>query len=108
MSDISAPCLEGDLVIRDGAYVTDNDVRMRVHGIYVPEVGRLNAVLEPIAPIRLDISEQDRIDGNAYYRCPIPSTCTLCPALLQMPSPRLNGFAPCLHREQGGSGRGGR
>mmetsp|Transcript_12111 Transcript_12111/g.34059 ORF Transcript_12111/g.34059 Transcript_12111/m.34059 type:complete len:656 (+) Transcript_12111:510-2477(+) len=60
--------VEGDLVIRDGAYVTDNDVRMRMHGIYVPDAGRLNVMLEPLAPIRVDISDEDRTSGNSFYR----------------------------------------
>eukprot|EP00191_Tetraselmis_sp_GSL018_P024194 CAMPEP_0177623596 /NCGR_PEP_ID=MMETSP0419_2-20121207/28988_1 /TAXON_ID=582737 /ORGANISM="Tetraselmis sp., Strain GSL018" /LENGTH=598 /DNA_ID=CAMNT_0019124161 /DNA_START=566 /DNA_END=2360 /DNA_ORIENTATION=+ len=60
--------LEGDLVIRDGAYVTDDDIRMRVHGIYVPESGKVTAILDPVTPIRIEVSEQDRRERNAAYR----------------------------------------
>jgi len=60
--------VQGDLVVRDGLYVTDNDIRMHLHGVYHKEAGRLEAVLEPLSPIQMDITNADQTEENSDYR----------------------------------------
>jgi hypothetical protein len=61
--------MQGDLVLRNGIYVTDTDIRLRLHGVLLKETGRIEANLEPLTPIRVDISGSDIHNGNADYRC---------------------------------------
>lgn len=42
---------QGELVVRDGVYVSEDDAAMRLTGVYVPATGRLLAVAEPAAPV---------------------------------------------------------
>lgn len=49
-------CVQGDLVLRDGALITDNDVHMKAEGIYVPASGGLNMNLEPLLPVIVDFN----------------------------------------------------
>ncbi len=39
------------MVLRDGDSITDEDVRLRLEGFYVPDTGRLHGVLEPALPV---------------------------------------------------------
>lgn len=60
-------------MVRDGLYVTDNDIRMHLHGVYHKEAGRLEAVLEPLSPIQMDITNADQTEENSdYRRAPVP------------------------------------
>ncbi|KAK9832712.1 hypothetical protein WJX81_003010 [Elliptochloris bilobata] len=43
--------VEGELVVRDGVYVSEDDAAMRLTGVYVAATGRLLAVAEPAAPL---------------------------------------------------------
>ena len=48
----SGPYLvQGELVVRDGVYVSEDNAAMRLTGVYVPATGRLLAVAEPAAPV---------------------------------------------------------
>ncbi|KAL4452456.1 hypothetical protein ABPG75_008118 [Micractinium tetrahymenae] len=45
--------VEGEMVLRDGQYVSSGDVVLNVQGVHVPAAGKLMAVVEPVVPIRL-------------------------------------------------------
>lgn len=66
--------VQGDLVLRNGIYVTDTDIRLRLHGVLLKETGRIEANLEPLTPIRVDISGSDIHNGNADYRSALRDT----------------------------------
>ena len=57
--------IQGDLVLRDGVYITENDVAMKVQGVYMPAAGRLTAVLEPAAAVYGGPRLQDADYGDA-------------------------------------------
>lgn len=60
--------VQGDLVLRDGQLITDNDVHMRASGIYVPSTGGLHVALEPVLPVVVDITDQDRATQSSGLR----------------------------------------
>ncbi|KAK9829544.1 hypothetical protein WJX72_006402 [[Myrmecia] bisecta] len=60
--------IEGELVIRDGVYVTEEDVLMKVTGVYVVGAGRLHAVAEPAKPLELNVEPDDVEEQGPVYR----------------------------------------
>lgn len=61
-------------MVRDGVYVTEEDVLMKLHGVYVAAVGRLHAVLEPTQSMKIDLDEAEMAEHSADYRLfPVPS-----------------------------------
>lgn len=56
------------MVLRDGHSITEEDVHMRLDGFYVPETGRLHAVLEPAVPVRQPPPGSQQPGGGVNYR----------------------------------------
>lgn len=60
--------VQGDLLLRDGLYMTDDDLRLGLSGYYIPQIGRLHALVIPTVPIRLPFSDTEKVVENAEYR----------------------------------------
>ena len=60
--------VQGDLVLRDGEYVSENDAFMKVEGVYIIATGRLQAVVTPVDSIRVSLEQQDLDLHTADYR----------------------------------------
>eukprot|EP01023_Acetabularia_acetabulum_P017929 TRINITY_DN19014_c0_g1_i5.p1 TRINITY_DN19014_c0_g1~~TRINITY_DN19014_c0_g1_i5.p1 ORF type:complete len:323 (-),score=42.76 TRINITY_DN19014_c0_g1_i5:106-1074(-) len=41
--------IEGDLILRQGQYITDYDLKLPFEGIYIPKTGKLHAIVQPNA-----------------------------------------------------------
>lgn len=62
-------CLvQGDLVLRDGEYVSEHDTLMNLEGVYIIATGRLQAVVTPVDSIRVSLEQQDLDLHTADYR----------------------------------------
>lgn len=64
---MSAP-LQGDLVLRDGEYVSEHDTFMKVEGVYIVATGRLQAVLTPVHKVQVSLEQEDLDLHTADYR----------------------------------------
>lgn len=51
--------MQGGLVLRDGAYRSEQDTFMKVDGVYVTATGRLQAVLKPVDDLKMALEQQD-------------------------------------------------
>lgn len=60
--------LQGDLVLRDGAYVSEHDTFIKIDGVYVTATGRLQAVLKPVDDVQLSLQQEDLDLHTADYR----------------------------------------
>ena len=85
--------LQGDLVLRDGGYVSERDAFTKLEGLYVAATGRLHAVLNPVDDVQLSLAQEDLDMHTADYRwadfaCSRPSASVICSestfALLKM------------------------
>lgn len=76
VSSLAACCWQGLLVLRDGAYLSEQDMFMKLEGVYVTSLGRLQAVMHPVHAIEQDLSEEDVNEHTADYRC-FFNACTL-------------------------------
>lgn len=74
--------LQGDLVLRDGSYVSEHDAYMKVDGLYIAATGRLHAVLKPVDDVHLTLAQEDLDAHTADYRqAPYEPNRALCNAL---------------------------
>lgn len=60
--------VQGDLVLRDGGYVSERDAFMKLEGLYVTATGRLHAVLNPVDDVQLSLAQEDLDMHTADYR----------------------------------------
>lgn len=63
-------------MLRDGAYLSEQDMFMKLEGVYVTSLGRLQAVVHPVHAIEQDLAEGDVTEHTADYRCFL-NACTL-------------------------------
>ncbi len=63
--------MQGEVVVRDGVYVTEYDVEMKLQGVYIVQTRRLYATLEGLQPATLTVSldATDIENQTASYRC---------------------------------------
>jgi hypothetical protein len=59
------------VVVRDGTYVTEYDVELKLQGVYVLETGRLYATLEALqaSSLMVLLDAEDIHNHTASYRC---------------------------------------
>ena len=60
--------MQGDLVLRDGEYVSEHDTFMKLEGVYIIATGRLQALAMPKNGIRVSLEQQDLDLHTADYR----------------------------------------
>ena len=62
---------QGELVVRDGVYVSEDDAAMRLTGVYVAATGRLLAVAEPATPLlAAPLGAGEGAESRDYRRAP--------------------------------------
>ena len=64
------PPPQGELMLRDGPFMSEADLLLRVDGVFVPETGRLHAVAEPRRRLGLPFSAEEAKSSSPTYRCP--------------------------------------
>jgi hypothetical protein len=67
--------LQGELMLRDGPYMGESDTLMKLSGVYVPESGRLHALLEPKRPVQLPFQAHEADVASPHYRCAAAMRC---------------------------------
>ena len=69
-SRAAGPGTQGTLVLRDGVYVTEYDVEMKLQGVYVPQTGALHVTLEGVNPsvLMMALDDTDVTNHSASYR----------------------------------------
>ncbi len=67
------------MVLRDGAYVTADDLLFRLEGVYVPATGRLHAVLHTTQPLYTSVDTTDIEQRSLQYRYVTAWRCTTHP-----------------------------
>ena len=93
---------QGILVLRDGAYLSEQDMFMKLEGVYLTSLGRLQAVMHPVHAIEQDLEQGDITEHSADYRyCPhhlydtisarLPAGVTGCMTLHSLPQ-----ILPCI------------
>ena len=55
-------------MLRDGHYVSERDVMMKVQGVYVEASSRLHAVLEPAQHMSMRLEAHDAQEHSSDYR----------------------------------------
>ena len=55
-------------MLRDGHYVSERDVMMKVQGVYVEASSRLHAVLEPAQHMTMRLEAHDAQEQSSDYR----------------------------------------
>ena len=60
--------LQGDLVLRDSEYVSEQDAFMKVEGVYIVASARLHAVLTPVNEVQVSLEQHDLDLHTADYR----------------------------------------
>lgn len=55
-------------MLRDGHYVSQRDVMMKLQGVYVEASSRLHAVLEPAQHISMRLEGHDAREHSSDYR----------------------------------------
>lgn len=60
---------QGEVVLRDGPYVTADDLLFRLEGVYIAATGRLHAVLHPSQPLYTHVDADDVQEQSQHYRC---------------------------------------
>ena len=66
-STVATP-LQGEVMLRDGHYVSERDVMMKLQGVYVEASSRLHAVLEPAQPKSMHLEAHDAQEHSSDYR----------------------------------------
>lgn len=62
--------LQGDVALREGPYISQDDVVLKLLGMYVAEVGRLYARLQLVQPaVHAPLEMEDVQQHTADYRC---------------------------------------
>lgn len=56
------------LVLRNGAYLSEQDMFMKLEGVYLASLGRLQAVVDPVQAIEQDLENEDITEHSADYR----------------------------------------
>lgn len=56
------------LVLRDGAYLSEQDMFMKLEGVYLTSLGRLQAVVHPVQAIEQGLENEDITEHSADYR----------------------------------------
>lgn len=59
---------QGEVMLRDGPYLGQPDLVMKVSGVYVPDSGRLHAIADPSAPLQLPFTAKEAEMGSGSYR----------------------------------------
>ena len=63
-------CMQGEIVLRDGVYLTEDDAVLQLAGVYVVATGRIHAVAQPVSPaLRLGLEPSDIEQNSVGYRC---------------------------------------
>jgi hypothetical protein len=77
--------VQGDLLLRDGVYMTEEPEVLKLAGVYVASTGQLHARVQPVkGPIFLPVEENSTVDRDTPdYRCKSCSRSRLapCPAV---------------------------
>lgn len=60
--------MQGDLVLRDGEYISEHDTFMKMEGVYIIATGRLQAVVTPVNKVQVSLEQQDVDLHTADYR----------------------------------------
>jgi hypothetical protein len=55
-------------MLRDGPYMGESDTLLKLSGVYVPESGRLHALLEPKQPVQLPFQPHEADVASPHYR----------------------------------------
>ena len=55
-------------MLRDGIYVSERDVMMKLQGVYVEASSRLHAVLEPAQHMSMRLEGHDTREHSSDYR----------------------------------------
>ena len=63
-----AMTLQGDVMLRDGYFVSERDVVMKLQGVYVEASSRLHAVLEPAQHMTMRLEGHDAQEHSVDYR----------------------------------------
>ena len=63
--------LQGDVTLRDGHYISEQDVTMKLQGVYVEASFRLHAVLEPAQLMSMRLEAHDAREHSSDYRSAI-------------------------------------
>lgn len=61
-------------MLRDGPFISENNLRMKVWGVFVPASGLLHAVAEP-KMLALPFSAAEANPASPSYRCHRNSSC---------------------------------
>lgn len=80
--------VQGDLVLRDGEYVSEHDTFMTLEGVYIIATGRLQAVVTPKNSIQVSLEQRDLDLHTADYRSePTPQQIVLwhCCTVMLLP-----------------------
>eukprot|EP00210_Caulerpa_lentillifera_P001962 g1883.t1 len=60
--------IHGDLVLKNGMHLTDDDFRLSIEALYFPDLGRVFGRLQSRRPIAIRISSSERLRNTPYYR----------------------------------------
>ena len=60
--------MQGDFVLRAGDYVSEQDMFMKLEGVYITATGSLQAVAEPVKNIQVALEQTDLDMHTADYR----------------------------------------
>lgn len=55
-------------MLRDGPYVTADDLLFRLEGVYIAATGRLHALLHPSQPLYTHVDAEDIQERSQHYR----------------------------------------
>ena len=65
---LKAFSLQGLLILRDGAYLSEQDVFLKLEGVYMTSLGKLHAVVHPVHDIQHELEDGDIQEHTADYR----------------------------------------
>lgn len=60
--------VDGEMVLRDGPYIGQANLAMKVAGVFVGAIGRLHAIAEPEQPLQLPLISPEAHTGSRNYR----------------------------------------
>lgn len=61
-------CMQGLLILRDGTYLSEQDVYLKLEGVYLTSLGKLQAAIHPMHDIELELDNNDVQEHTADYR----------------------------------------
>ena len=66
---LSSRAVQGQLFLRDGVYLAEDDIQLDLQGLYVPETGQLKTIVEPAAaPLHTQLNAHEPGDNTPDYR----------------------------------------